>query len=190
MTAFDHVIVLLSFVYALALTHLLSRIGGLIANSQRVTWSWLLGLAIANALLNLLINWLALLGFRDQTSWTALDVAIQLAMAITLYFACYMALPEIPSEGPIDLEGIFWKQRRRFYSTILAVAVVSFVDNLEFLKTSHSSLALVSNIAVVLLVPPIVFAIVSRDRRIQLGLGIVFFIGVLAAFGTTTWKLG
>src|SRR5581483_12458406 len=75
MTAFDHVIVLLSFVYALALTHLLSRIGGLIANSQRVTWSWLLGLAIANALLNLLINWLALLGFRDQTSWTALDVA-------------------------------------------------------------------------------------------------------------------
>src|SRR5581483_9228360 len=60
MGAFDHVLVLLSFVFALALTHLLSRVGGLVVARKRVRFSPLLALAIVNAVAFVFENWLML----------------------------------------------------------------------------------------------------------------------------------
>ena len=189
MGPFEHIVILLSFVYALALTHLLSRIGALIAARSRTRWSGLQALAMANALLNLLINWLALLGFRDQTNWNLLDVAIQLSMAISLYFLCYLVMPEIPTEGPIELESYFWNQRQAFYISFLVVAAISFIDNLEFLKTPNASAALVSNIAVIVLIPPAVLALVNSARVVQWSVGLVLFVGVVILFGATDWRV-
>jgi hypothetical protein len=118
MTTFDHVILLLSFVYAFGFAHLLSRIGAVINGRQRVIWSGLLAVAVANAAFNLLMNWLALLGYRNETDWNFLDVLVQLANAIALYFWCYVALPEVPTDGTIDLEAIYWSQRQVFYECV------------------------------------------------------------------------
>ena len=51
MTAFEHVTALLSFVYALGLTHLLVRIAELIVARERIKFSGLLALGMANAIL-------------------------------------------------------------------------------------------------------------------------------------------
>ena len=51
MSVFEHVTALLSFVYALALTHLLARIAELIVARDRVRFSGLLALGMANAIL-------------------------------------------------------------------------------------------------------------------------------------------
>jgi len=48
MTAFEHVTALFSFVYALALTHLLARIAELIVARDRVKFSGLLALGMVN----------------------------------------------------------------------------------------------------------------------------------------------
>ena len=60
MNAFDHVLVLLSFVYALAVTHLLSRIGTLYSNRERVTFSGLQALLMLVAILQVFFSWLEL----------------------------------------------------------------------------------------------------------------------------------
>jgi hypothetical protein len=49
MSAFEHVTALLSFVCALALTHLLARIAELVVARERVRFSSLLALGMANA---------------------------------------------------------------------------------------------------------------------------------------------
>jgi hypothetical protein len=51
MTAFEHVTALFSFVYALALTHLLARIAELVVARDRVRFSGLLALGMTNAAL-------------------------------------------------------------------------------------------------------------------------------------------
>ena len=60
MSAFEHVTALLSFVYALALTHLLARIAELIVTRERVKFSGLLALGMVNAVLMVFVNWLSL----------------------------------------------------------------------------------------------------------------------------------
>src|SRR5207302_7729484 len=57
MTAFEHVTALLSFVYALALTHLLARVAELIVACERVKFSGLLALGMVNAVLLVFVNW-------------------------------------------------------------------------------------------------------------------------------------
>src|SRR2546426_12807036 len=68
-SAFEHVLLLLSFVYALALTHLLSRIGSLLLARARVTFSGLLALDMANAILLVFANWLSLWDIRGLREW-------------------------------------------------------------------------------------------------------------------------
>ena len=68
MTAFEHVTALLSFVYALALTHLLARIAELIVARERVKFSGLLALGMANAILLVFADWLSLWDLRSIKS--------------------------------------------------------------------------------------------------------------------------
>lgn len=189
MTTFDHVIVLLSFVYAIALTHLLSRIGTLINAHRRVKWSGLLALIVTNATVALVMNWLTLLTFRNQSDWTVLDAFVQLANAIALYFLCYVALPETPQDGTIDLEAVYWSQRRTFYTVALVGLVVALLDNLEFLKTPNASHAMSDSLGVLVLAPPDLLALFRRERWAQWlgGLGSFAIIGVLTPI--TYWQL-
>lgn len=60
MSAFEHVTALLSFVYALALTHLLARIGELVVVRERVKFSGLLVVGILNAVASVFVTWLSL----------------------------------------------------------------------------------------------------------------------------------
>jgi hypothetical protein len=59
---FEHVTILLSFVYAIAMTHLLSSATELVLARDRVRFSGLYVLWMLNALLILLVNWMAIWG--------------------------------------------------------------------------------------------------------------------------------
>ena len=55
---FQHVTVLVSFIFAIALTHLFSSASQLILARERVRFSWLLSVSMLNAALGVIINWL------------------------------------------------------------------------------------------------------------------------------------
>ena len=167
MTAFEHVTALLSFVYALALTHLLARIAELFVARDRVRFSGLLALGMTNAVLVVFANWLSLWDFRSIKIWDLASITINFLFAINVFLICVLVGPKAHDEGPIDLEDFFWRQRPYFYGALLSIVILSLVANLAFLKSANASLFVKENLTVLPMLIPVVLALVSRARWAQ-----------------------
>ena len=172
MSAFEHVTALLSFVYALALTHLLARIAELIVARERVKFSGLLALGMVNAVLLVFVNWLALWDLRSVTNWDIASVAIQFLFAVSVYVVCALVGPKAPDEGMIDLEGFFWRQRRYFYGAIIGCLILALLANLDFLKTPNTALFVQENLGTMAMLVPSALGLISRNRAAQWAAGI------------------
>ena len=176
MSAFEHVTALLSFVYALALTHLLARIAELVIARERVRFSGLLALGMANAVLLVFTNWLSIWDLRSVKSWDIVSITVQFLFAIALYLLCVLVGPKTPDEGPIDLEDFFWRQRPFIYGTLLSIVILSLVANLAFLKSANASLFVKENLTVLPMLIPVVLALVSRARWAQWVAGLSYLV--------------
>ena len=179
MTAFEHVTALLSFVYALALTHLLARIAELVVARDRVRFSGLLTLGIANAILLVFADWLSLWDLRSIKSWDLASVTIQFLVAISVFLICALVGPKAPDEDEIDLEDFFWCQRPYFYGAILVTLILSLFANLDYLKTANAALFLKENLTVLPMFIPTLTALVSRKRWIQWAAGLCYLAMIL-----------
>src|SRR5215216_6900870 len=131
MTAFEHVTALFSFVYALALTHLLARI--------RVKFSGLLALGMINAIVVVFANWLSLWDLHVITSWNLASITVQFLFAVNVFLICVLVGPKAHEDGAFDLEDFFWRQRPYFYGALVVCAVLSLFANLEYLKTANAA---------------------------------------------------
>jgi hypothetical protein len=179
MSAFEHVTALLSFVYALALTHLLARIAELVVARERVKFSGLLALAMVNAVLMVFVNWLALWDLRSVTSWDIASIAIQFLFAISVYVICALVGPKAPEEGMIDLEDFFWRQRPYFYGALIICLLLALLANLDFLKTPNVSLLVKENLGTIAMLVPSALGLISRNRTAQWTAGISFLVLII-----------
>src|SRR5215831_7068958 len=102
MVAFDHIMVLMSFVYALALTHLLSRVGTMMFAPTRPLYSPLLILAILNAIALVLCDWLISWAEHGISQWGLASIAVNFALAISVFFVSAAVAPETSAEGAFD----------------------------------------------------------------------------------------
>jgi len=91
---FQHVTVLVSFIFAIALTHVFSSASTLILERERVRFSALLAVSMVNAPLGVIINWLGLWPLQNLKHWSAVEVLLQLGWVIPNYFSCSLvAMP-------------------------------------------------------------------------------------------------
>jgi hypothetical protein len=188
MSAFEHVTALLSFVYALALTHLLTRIAELVVARGRVRFSGLLALGMANAVLLVFVNWLAIWDLRSVKSWDLASIAIQFLFAVSVYVICALVGPKTPDDGTIDLEDFFWRQRTYFYGAIIACLLLALLANLDFLKTPNTALFVKENLGTIALLIPAAFGLISRNRVVHWAAGVCFLaltIGFAIVFSST-----
>lgn len=167
MSAFEHVTALLSFVYALALTHLLARVAELVVARERVKFSGLLALGMVNAVLLVFVNWLSLWDLRSVTNWDLASIAIQFLFAVSVYVICALVGPKAPDDGAIDLEDFFWRQRTYFYGAILVCFVLALLANLDFLKTPNTALFVKENLGTIAMLIPTALGLISRNRVVQ-----------------------
>jgi hypothetical protein len=174
MTAFEHVTALWSFVYALALTHLLARIAELVVARDRVRFSGLLALGMVNAILLVFANWLSLWDFRSIKAWDLWSITVGFLLAISMFLICVLVGPKAHDEGPIDLEDFFWRQRPYFYGALMACAVLSLLANLDFLKTANAALFVKQNLTVLPMFIPTVLGLASRKRWVQWAAGFCY----------------
>ena len=190
MGAFDHVVVLLSFIYALALTHLLSRIAGLLLARERVKFSGLLALCAANAIALVFANWLSLWDVRGVREWDIVTIVTQFAFAVTLYFVCAMAAPESTDEGPIDMEAFYWRNYRLFYSLMAACMVLALAANFAFLQTPTPALFFKENaVTLVFFVPAVLpLAVGARWAQWAGGGGFLLMTCIYLALFSSTLK--
>jgi hypothetical protein len=185
MNPFDHVTVLLSFVYALALTHLLTRMGSLLVARKRVIFSGLLCLAMANAILFVYFNWLELWDLHAIRDWDIVTISIQFAFAVMVYFVCLLAAPEhTESGGEIDMGEFFRLQHRPYYFALLAAALLSLAGNAAYLKTPNAGLFLKESVGLLPMFLPIGAALIFSSRAIQWACGIALFL-MMAGFTIT-----
>ena len=179
MSAFEHVTALLSFVYALALTHLLARIAELIIARERVKFSGLLALGMVNAVLMVFVNWLSLWDLRSVTNWDLASIAIQFLFAVSVYVICALVGPKAPDDGTIDLEDFFWRQRPYFYGALIVCLLLALLANLDFLKTPNAALFVKENLGTLAILVPTVVALISRNRVVQWAAGVCFLVMII-----------
>jgi hypothetical protein len=167
MTAFDHVMLLLSFVFALALTHLLSRVAALLLARERVRFSGLQCVAIVNAVALIFTNWLQFWDVRGMRQWDLFSITTFFAFSVGLYFVCAMAAPEPVAEGAIDMEAFYWRNRRPFYALIVLCMALAILCNFTFLKTPNAVLFFEENAATLPFFVPSLLALVVPARWAQ-----------------------
>lgn len=141
MTGFDLVLLLLSFVYALALGHLLTRLGGLLVARERVRFSGLMALMMLNAVTQVFIGWLAMWDFRGVETWDLYTITLFFISSIIIFLMCVAASPETPGEGQVDMETFYRKNHRLFYALYLALLGTYIAMSAAYLLTSTPELA-------------------------------------------------
>jgi hypothetical protein len=124
MSAFEHVMSLISFVFALAIAHLLTCGIAIFRAGSRVRLSFAHTAWMIVSLLQVTIWWLAFWDFRLMKSWDVGFVAFTLAAGILVYVYTGLVCPEVPKEGELDL-GEFHRAHGRQYITVyLALGLV------------------------------------------------------------------
>ncbi len=146
MSGFDFVLVLLSFVYALGLGQVLTSVGRLLVRREQVLFSGLLALAMANAVLQVYVNWLSLWDFRSVERWDLPKITLFFLVAVITHLMCVVVSPEGDvdqgDDRRIDLPGVFWRNRRWFYGFYLALLLTFVVVSVFYLETRTPELAL------------------------------------------------
>lgn len=174
MAAFDHVVLLLSFVFGLALAHLLSRVGSLTLARARVRFSPLQALMAVNAVATVFVNWLILFDMRTVKDWDLLSIAIWFGVALSCFFICAAAAPDPVEDKPIDLVAFYREHYRLFYAMVLLSEVLDVFANFDFYKV-NTRLMLQTQLATVpFFLPPVLAIAVPKPwAQWTAGLGLL-----------------
>jgi len=121
---FQHVSVLVSFIFAIALTHVFSSASQLLLARDRVRYSALLTVSMVNAALGVIINWLGLWELQNIKHWSLGEVLLQLGWVVPNYFSCSLVAMPYSESGLLDMPAFFERQRRVIFSATLALAVM------------------------------------------------------------------
>jgi len=157
MGAFEHVITLLSFVYALAIGHVLMCLAGLIRAGGRVRYSWVHAGWLLTAFMVIMANWISFWDLRSLPSWGVGTVFFTFFMAAVNYLQAALVCPEVPDEGTIDLEQFHEEQGRRYIAAFLASGVLAvfanavYGDVYQVMQWTAQNMAVVPMLAVALL---------------------------------------
>ncbi|MGH7023684.1 MAG: hypothetical protein ACREEB_08850 [Caulobacteraceae bacterium] len=126
---YDHVLLLLSFVYALALTQPLASATGLVLARERVKFSPLHALWMLNTVALLFGNWLSYLGMKEATRWGFSRIAVMFIASIAQYLTCSVVSPSIPETGDIDMAQLYNRNRGVLALCVAALGVLASLQN-------------------------------------------------------------
>ena len=126
---FAHIVVFLSFIYAIAITHPLASAHELIVQRRHVRWSALLICWMIASVLLLILNWLSLFRLFAVTTWTVGQVLTYILAAMCIYFACaFPAIRAQPGEA-IDMPDYFARNRVPILGAFLLFGLVALLVN-------------------------------------------------------------
>jgi hypothetical protein len=184
MKTFEYVILFFSFVFTLALTHLLLAVTRMIRHRRELIFSWEHALWMANALLLLLANWLSLFDFRGQERFDLDSIAMLFIFVIGLYFACALVSPDFEDREEYDMREFHRREGATYIGAIALFIVVAFITNITASKEGVGVWG-TENWLVVWMIPVTILPLFVHKRIIQLtcpALLIAFNIAFLVLF--------
>ncbi|HEY1707781.1 MAG TPA: hypothetical protein VGG10_05915 [Rhizomicrobium sp.] len=183
---FENITILLSFVFAIALTHLLTSATELIWARDRVQFSGLFTIWMLVAGLLLVTNWLAFGGLSGMKHWSTVEVMLQFTSAVVQYFTCSLMSVRPEKDGTVELPAFYDKQRPAIMAAFVLLGVTALILNYRDAGSFAglaSSAWLAENAAVVAQMTAVIVAGWARPRWLQwaaaiamLGLTIYFLV--------------
>ncbi len=169
MHAFDYIITLLSFVYALAIAHLLATIAELVRARRRVRFSWLNAAWMAVGLLTIVAWWIGMWDMRGIPTWSTPMIGFLFAVAFTIYLQIRFTCPDVPEEGTVDLPAFHRENGRDYIAAFAVTAALTVGANLLFGEMSSVQEMITQNLAVAPMFVIAVVAAISFRPRVQIG---------------------
>jgi hypothetical protein len=125
---FEHVTILLSIIFALAMTHILASATELVWYRDKVRFSGLHTVWMVNALLGLLIYWLSIWDLAAVKRWTGFEIVLQFLPAIVQYFACSLLSMRREGEEFMDMPAFYEKQRPAIFTAFSLMMLTSMIQ--------------------------------------------------------------
>ena len=129
MAAFEHVMVLVSFVYAVALTHLLSCAAAYIRSWPRLRFSWSYAVWFVNAFITIIVNWISFWDLRLLHTFSVGTILFVFLLAFTNYLQAALVCPHIEPDREVDLVRYHAEQGRRYVGASAATAGAALIAN-------------------------------------------------------------
>jgi hypothetical protein len=129
---FEHVTLLLSVIFALAMTQILWSATELVWEREKVRFYGLHAVWMVTALLGLLAYWLTIWDLTTVKRWTGLEIALLFFPAIIQYFACSLLSMKREGGEDIDMKAFYEKQRPAIFTAFslmwLTAMIPTFAD--------------------------------------------------------------
>jgi hypothetical protein len=174
MHPFDYVLTLMSFVYALAITHVLATVGDLISASSRVRFSWLNAVWTLYAFLAALTYWINMWDLRNLASWSMGLVAIFFAISSMLYLEIRLVCLRVPPEGTVDVAAFHQQEGWKYTAGFAVLSGFTLLFNIFYWQGGIAALAH-SRVDWALLIQCIasILAASFSSRRVQASMTII-----------------
>lgn len=185
MGPYEFIIAFLSFIYALALTHLLLAAARMVRHRDRIRFYGPHILWMIVALLSLTGNRLTAWDFHTQRALSLATIGIAIFFAILNYLLCALVSPEFEDADDFDLRRFHEQQAPTYIGARLVLGVAAMLVNFA----AATELGLQSwarqNIGIVLVLALCTLALLVRRTWVQWFVPsalIVFFIAVFEIF--------
>jgi hypothetical protein len=129
MNAFEFVILFFSFIYTLALTHMLFAWTRMIRHRRELVFSWPHLLWMLAALFNLTDNWISLWDFRAMATLSLGTIAIGFAFVTLNYFLCALVSPDFEGGETYDMKRFHDREGRTYVLAYLVLACFALLIN-------------------------------------------------------------
>ena len=181
MKPFDFIILFVSFIYTLGLTHILFAATRMIRHRRSVTLSWPHLLWMTAALGMMFGNWLSLWDFHGRDVMPLGLIVGGFVLVVLEYGVCALVAPELETEADFDLRRFHAREGRTYLFAFLLVMLASLALN------AAAGLGLgVGNWAnqnwiVLAMIPAVALALVVKATWAQV-LAPLIMIALMAAF--------
>jgi hypothetical protein len=172
---FDFLMLFFSFIYTLALTHLLLAVNFMIRYRRKIVFNVPHAIWMFDALLLLTINWISLWDFHGVDAIALWSIAAGFVLAVTQYLACALVSPDLSNARDFDLNSFQNEQSRTYLSAFLFLIVVSLAIN-----AGGSAMGVAKwvgeNALVLPMVPAVAIPLFVRNQWVQIAGGVALAI--------------
>lgn len=182
MHAFDYISVLLSFVYAAAVTHILATAGDIAISFSRIRFSWLNAGWMLASLFAVAAWWIGVWDMRTLGVWTMPTVGFLFAVACLMYVEVRLVCPRINDNEIVDLDSFHVNEGRKYLAAYCLVTLVTVAANAFF--AGGSNIWLAQNYAVVPMalssLAAVVFISVTAVQMLAIGVQLTMWVWYFA----------
>ena len=181
MQPFDFVLLFFSFIYTVALTHILFAATRMIRHRRQLILSWPHALWMGSIFLLMSVNWLSLWDLRTIARFDLEVIATNFILVISQYFLAALVSPDFEDGDSYDLQGFHRRERRTYLGAYIAMMLVGVATNFEAaLRYGLASWGQQNLIAIPMLTVGLAAYCVDR-RWVQIGAPLVLG-GVMIAY--------